>query len=43
MKRNDKTFEYFDYEPINHRVDRKGVFSGLVVLLIFVVGIIAFD
>ncbi len=43
MKRHDKTFEYFDYEPTEHRADRKGVFSGLVVLLIFVVGIVVID
>ena len=43
MKRKNKTFEYFDYEPTNHRVDRRGVFSSLIVLLIFVVGIVAID
>ena len=43
MKRKNKTFEYFDYEPTNYRADRRGVFSGLIVLLIFVVGIVALD
>ena len=43
MKRTKKIFEYFDYEPTNYCADRKGVFSSLIVLLIFVVGIVVID
>lgn len=38
-----QTFEYFDYEPSDHKADRKGVFSSLLVLVIFVVGIVSVD
>jgi hypothetical protein len=41
MNSDNKTFEYFDYDPTRYSVDRKGVFSAFIVLLMCVVGIIA--
>ena len=39
MKR--RTFEYFEYEPGNYRVDGRGVVASLVILLVFLMTMIA--